>query len=55
MGYDGYLISEYCVPCLDGHDLRGVEGIDEANEMSLEYMQDIFEEVDGKEPVAAED
>jgi len=55
VGYDGYLVSEYCVPVMADHELLGPEAIDEANEMSLGYMQAILEGVEADEPVAAED
>jgi len=55
VGYDGYLVSEYCVPALDGHDLQGVEAIDEANELSLAYMRELVDGLPADEAVAAED
>lgn len=55
VGYDGYLVSEYCVPCMENNELQGAEGIDEANAMALEYMQDILADVQSGEPVPAED
>ncbi|WP_436935178.1 sugar phosphate isomerase/epimerase family protein [Halovenus marina] len=55
IGYDGYLLSEYCVPCMEDHELQGIEAIDEANEMSLSYMEAILESVQSEEPVPAED
>lgn len=57
VGYDGYLVSEYCVPVMEGHEVQGPEAIDEANEMSLTYMQRILEDVEGESAgaVAAED
>lgn len=55
IGYDGYLVSEYCVPCLEDHELQSVGAIDEANEMALDYMQELLGSVQSGEPVAAED
>lgn len=55
VGYDGYLVSEYCVPCMEDHELQGPDAIDEANEMSLAYMREILQDVQTEEPVAAED
>jgi sugar phosphate isomerase/epimerase len=55
VGYDGYLVSEYCVPALDGHDLQGVEAIDEANGLSLAYMRELVDDLPADEAVAAED
>jgi sugar phosphate isomerase/epimerase len=39
VGYDGYLISEYCLPCIKDHRLAGIEEIDRANAMALAYMK----------------
>jgi sugar phosphate isomerase/epimerase len=55
IGYDGYLVSEYCVPVMEDHEMQGPEAIDEANEMSLEYMERIVEDVQAQERVPAED
>jgi sugar phosphate isomerase/epimerase len=38
-GYDGYLIGEYCLPCIKDHCVAGVEEIDRANTMAMEYMK----------------
>lgn len=38
-GYDGYLVSEYCLPCVRDHRLAGIEEIDRANAMALAYMK----------------
>jgi len=54
IGYDGYLISEYCVPCMEEGEIQGPEAIDEANEMALSYMKDILADVTG-EPMPADD
>jgi sugar phosphate isomerase/epimerase len=40
-GYEGYLISEYCLPCVKDHRLCGIEEIDRANAMALAYMKDL--------------
>ena len=45
IGYDGYLIAEYCLPCLRQHQLAGVEAIDEATRLSLEYVKHVVERV----------
>lgn len=54
VGYDGYLVSEYCVPVLEDHEVQGIEAIDDANEMSLGYMREILETV-SEQPVVTED
>ena len=30
-GYDGYLVSEYCLPCIRDHRIAGIAEIDQAN------------------------
>jgi sugar phosphate isomerase/epimerase len=39
VGYDGYLVSEYCLPCIREHCIAGIEAIDAATLMSLRYMK----------------
>ena len=39
IGYDGYVVSEYCTPVLRNHEIAGVEAIDEGTRLSLRYMQ----------------
>ena len=38
-GYDGYLVSEYCLPCIEDHRIAGIEAIDRATAMALSYMK----------------
>jgi hypothetical protein len=38
-GYEGYLVSEYCLPCIKDHRLGGVDDIDRATAMALGYMK----------------
>ena len=38
-GYDGYLVSEYCLPCVKDHRIAGIEEVDRANAMALAYMK----------------
>jgi sugar phosphate isomerase/epimerase len=38
-GYDGYLVSEYCLPCVKDHRIAGLEEIDRANTRALVYMK----------------
>jgi sugar phosphate isomerase/epimerase len=40
-GYDGYAVSEYCLPCVKDHRIAGVEAIDLANVRSLAYMKSL--------------
>jgi sugar phosphate isomerase/epimerase len=42
IGYDGYLVSEYCLPCIKNHCLAGIEEIDRANVQSLAYMKSLM-------------
>jgi sugar phosphate isomerase/epimerase len=39
VGYDGYLVSEYCLPCIKDHRIAGIEEIDRATAMALAYMK----------------
>jgi len=41
VGYDGYLVSEYCLPCIKDHRLAGIEEIDRATAMALAYMRQL--------------
>ena len=38
-GYDGYLVSEYCLPCVKHHRIAAIDEIDRATVMGLEYMK----------------
>jgi hypothetical protein len=40
-GYDGYLVSEYCLPCVKDHGIGGLDEIDRANAMALAYMKSL--------------
>ncbi len=39
--YDGYLVSEYCIPVLENHKIAGIEAIDRANYLALTYIKDL--------------
>ena len=39
--YDGYLISEYCVPLLKNHQMDGIDEIDKANAMALNFIKEL--------------
>ena len=38
-GYTGYLTSEYCLPVYKNHQLAGIEEVDLATRISLQYMK----------------
>jgi sugar phosphate isomerase/epimerase len=40
-GYDGYLVSEYCLPCVKDHRIAGIEEVDRATAMALAYMKSL--------------
>ncbi|MGH9372613.1 MAG: sugar phosphate isomerase/epimerase family protein [Vicinamibacterales bacterium] len=40
-GYDGYVVSEYCLPCIKDHCIAGIDEIDRANTMALAYMKSL--------------
>ena len=42
IGYDGYLVSEYCLPVLKDHAVAGMEEVDRANRLALAYMKNIL-------------
>jgi sugar phosphate isomerase/epimerase len=39
VGFDGYVVSEYCLPCVKDHRLAGIDEIDRATAMALAYMK----------------
>ena len=43
IGYQGYLVSEYCLPCVRNHRIGGIEEIDRATELSLRYMKQVVQ------------
>jgi sugar phosphate isomerase/epimerase len=43
IGYDGFLVSEYCLPALHRHQLAGVDVIDRATRQSLDYIKRIVQ------------
>ena len=38
-GYEGYLVSEYCLPCVRDHQIAGLAEIDRATAQALTYMK----------------
>ena len=53
LGYQGYLVSEYCLPILENHRLAGIESIDRATQLALRYMQRVVQEATAGTPRAA--
>lgn len=41
IGYPGYLTSEYCLPVYKNHQFAGMEEVDHATKISLEYMKQL--------------
>ena len=41
IGYNGYLTSEYCLPAVKGHKIAGIDEIDHATKISLQYMKQL--------------
>ena len=41
VGYEGYVVSEYCLPCVKDHRIAGIEEIDRASRISLAYMKNL--------------
>jgi sugar phosphate isomerase/epimerase len=45
IGYDGYLVSEYCLPLIKNHKIAGVDEVDKATIMGMKYMKALLERV----------
>jgi sugar phosphate isomerase/epimerase len=43
IGYDGYLVSEYCTPVLKHHSIAGIEEIDRGTRLALRYVKRLVE------------
>ena len=43
-GYNGYLTSEYCLPVLKNHQLGGLEEVDHATSIALQYMKQLVQQ-----------
>jgi len=41
-GYHGYVVSEYCLPCVKDHRIAGLDEIDLANTRALAYMKTLL-------------
>jgi sugar phosphate isomerase/epimerase len=50
VGYDGYLVSEYCLPCVKDYRIAGIDEIDRATSMALDYMKKLVTQA---QPAAA--
>ncbi|MEJ0030466.1 MAG: sugar phosphate isomerase/epimerase family protein [Bacteroidota bacterium] len=42
IGYKGYLVSEYCLPMIRNHKIAGVEEIDKATKMAMQYIKGLI-------------
>jgi sugar phosphate isomerase/epimerase len=43
-GYKGYLTSEYCLPVIKNHQLAGIDEVDHATRISLQYMKQLVQQ-----------
>lgn len=41
IGYDGYWVSEYCLPAIKNHQVAGIEEVEKGNKLSLKYMKEL--------------
>jgi sugar phosphate isomerase/epimerase len=41
IGYDGYWISEYCLPAIKDHQVAGMEEVEKGTRLSLKYLKDL--------------
>lgn len=54
VGYDGYLVSEYCLPVIRHHKSAGIEEVDYATQLGMRYMKQLVGTAKKqKAPVAA--
>ena len=42
-GYDGYLVSEYCLPVLKDHKPAGIEEVDRGTRLAMSYMRELIQ------------
>ena len=52
-GYNGYLVSEYCLPMIRNHKICGVEEIDKATIRGMRYMKNLLNKVAGLKKTSA--
>jgi sugar phosphate isomerase/epimerase len=45
VGYKGYLTSEYCLPVYKNHQFAGIEEVDHATRITLQYMKQLAHNV----------
>lgn len=45
IGYQGYLTSEYCLPVYKNHRFAGIDEVDKATKISLQYMKQLVRNV----------
>ncbi len=45
IGYDGYLVSEYCLPLIKNHKIAGVDAVDHATILGMRYMKQLLNRV----------
>jgi sugar phosphate isomerase/epimerase len=43
VGYDGYLVSEYCTPALKNHRIAGIEEVDRGTKLALRYLKALLD------------
>jgi sugar phosphate isomerase/epimerase len=39
IGYDGYMVSEYCTPALKNHQIAGIDEVDRGTTLALRYLK----------------
>jgi sugar phosphate isomerase/epimerase len=42
IGYEGYWVSEYCLPAIKNHQVAGLEEVEKGNKLSLKYMKELM-------------
>lgn len=45
IGYDGYLVHEFCLPAIENHEIKGIDKIDESSKMAVEYMRNLIDSI----------
>lgn len=45
IGYNGYLVSEYCLPLIRNHKIAGIEEVDHATIIAMRYMKKILAQI----------
>lgn len=52
-GYDGYLVSEYCLPLIRNHKIAGIEEVDKATILGMRYMKKLVDRVTSAKKVGS--